>query len=58
MCFTLLLAGAPVDSAKKKPPPLTVAMLLWGVGYGLGLGAGLGLAFHFCQKTVRDRLKT
>jgi hypothetical protein len=35
---------------------LTVAMLLWGVFYGLGLGSGLGLAFHFCQKTVRERL--
>ena len=34
----------------------TAAMLLYGVFYGLGLGAGLGLAFHFCQKTVRDRL--
>jgi hypothetical protein len=34
----------------------TAAMVLYGVLYGLGLGAGLGLAFHFCQKTVREKL--
>lgn len=45
----LSLAGLVVE----KPPPLTVAMLLWGVCYGLGLGAGLGLAFHFCQGSAR-----
>jgi len=50
----LSLAGIVVE----KPPPITIAMLLWGVCYGVGLGAGLGLAFHFCQKTVRERLKT
>jgi hypothetical protein len=50
----LSLAGLVLE----KPPPITVAMLLWGVGYGIGLGAGLGLAFYFCQKTVRERLST
>jgi hypothetical protein len=48
----LSLAGLAVE----KPPPITIAMLLWGVCYGIGLGAGLGLAFHFCQKTARARL--
>jgi hypothetical protein len=50
----LSLAGLVVE----KPTPITIAMLLWGVGYGIGLGAGLGLAFHFCQKTVRERLSS
>jgi hypothetical protein len=48
----LSLAGLVVE----KDPPITIAMLLWGIGYGIGLGAGLGLAFHFCQKSVRRRL--
>ncbi len=35
---------------------MTLAMLLWGVGYGLGFGAGLGLAFHLCQARARALL--
>ena len=48
----LSIAGLVVE----KPPPMTVAMLSWGVFYGLGLGAGLGLAFYFCQAEIRARL--
>lgn len=48
-------AGGWVEAALARAN-LTLAMLLWGVFYGLGLGSGLGLAFHFCQKTVRERL--
>jgi hypothetical protein len=48
----LSLAGIVVE----KPPPITIAMLLWGVCFGIGLGAALGLTFYLCQRTVRERL--
>ena len=41
----LSIAGLVVE----KPPPMTAAMLSWGVCYGLGLGAGLGLKLQVAR---------